>query len=151
MTQREILAKVNKMVKEGELPNLLGGVRPNSGKKKTVQEHINDAYDLIANHAMTEVDVQIIDKQNPGEVKIVKMTRVEALTQKLFSLGNGGNVAAINAYLDRFAGKPKQSIEHTGDIKVEEQTMPSHAEAAAAKAYEEALEKGLPVKSPVTV
>ena len=42
------------MVKEGELPNLLGGARPNSGKKKTVQEHINDAYDLIANHAMTD-------------------------------------------------------------------------------------------------
>lgn len=151
MTQKEILAKVNKLVKEGHLPNQLGGVRPNSGKKKTVPEQIQFAYELIAEHAMGEVEVLIHDKENPGAPVKVKMTRVEALTAKLYSLGTGGNVHAINSYLDRFAGKPKQSIEHTGEIKVEEQNTPTAAEEAAARAYEEALEKGVAVKSPIQV
>ncbi len=151
MTLEQVRSVLKNMQKEGSLENQRGGAREGAGRKKTVPELILDAYEIIADHAMAVVDVKILDEANPGQTKIIKMTRVEALTSKLYSMGTKGNVAAINAYLDRFAGKAKQSIEHTGDIKVEEQTMPNHAEAAAARAYEEALESGRPVKSPIKV
>ena len=70
---------------------------------------------------------------------------------KLFMDGSKGNVSASREYLDRFLGRPKQSIEHSGEIKTEEQEMPTAEENAAAAAYEKALEEGKPVKSPIQV
>lgn len=151
MDLKKVQSVLKELVKQGVLPNQNGGVRPNSGKKKTPQEHVQYAYELIAEHAMGEVEVKILDEENPGEVKKVKMTRVEALTAKLYSLGTKGNVQAINAYLDRFAGKAKQHVEFSGEIKTEEQNLTTPEEQAAAKAYEDALERGLPVKSPVRI
>jgi hypothetical protein len=109
------------------------------------------AVELVAEHAMGEVEVLIKDHDNPGEAKRVKMTRVEAVMTKLFTTATGGNVAAMTAYLDRYMGKAKQAIEHSGEIKVEEQNQPSPEEVAAARAYEDALEKGMSVPSPIKV
>jgi len=120
-------------------------------KKADVKAMVLLAQEQKANHAMGEVEILINDKDNPGAPQRLKVTPVETLMYKLYTVGVGGNVQAITAYLDRFAGKPKQSIEHTGEIKTDEQEMPTPEEQAAAKAYQDALEKGLSVKSPVQV
>lgn len=148
MTKEQIRVSLKKLREEGKLED----ARKNNGHNKkpmTVQEQVLLAHEQIANHAMGEVEILINDKDNPGAPQRLKVTRVEALMYKLYTIGVGGNVQAITAYIDRFAGKPKQSIEHTGEIKTEEQEMPTPEEQAAAKAYQDALEKGLSVKSPV--
>lgn len=148
MTVAEIRASLKKLKEQGELED----GRKNNGRPTIdvikMQQH---AVELVAEHAMTEVEVLIKDHDNPGEPKRVKMTRVEAIMTKLFTTATGGNVAAMTAYLDRYMGKAKQAIEHSGEIKVEEQNQPSPEEVAAARAYEDALEKGMSVPSPLRV
>ncbi len=149
MSVKAIQLSLKTMREEGKLED----GRKENGPKKTadVQAMVLLAQEQIANHAMGEVEILINDKDNPGAPQRLKVTRVEALMYKLYTVGVGGNVQAITAYLDRFAGKPKQSIEHTGEIKTDEQEMPTPEEQAAAKAYQDALEKGQSVKSPVQV
>jgi len=150
MTVKDIKAQLKQLVQEGKIENQNGGVRENSGRKKaTVLEAITSSQEMIAEHATTEVEVKVLDEDNPGETKKVKMTRTQALMTKLFAEGIKGNVSAANSYLDRHLGRAKQSIEHSGEIKTEEQNVPTREESAAAAAYEKALEEGRPVLSPL--
>jgi len=149
-TIAEIKSVLKHMIAEGELENQRGGEREGAGRKKaTVLEAITSSQEMIAEHATTEIEVKVLDEENPGETKKVKMTRTQALMAKLFAEGIKGNVSAANSYLDRHLGRAKQSIEHSGEIKTEEQNVPTREESAAAAAYEKALEEGRPVLSPL--
>ncbi|EKD24136.1 MAG: hypothetical protein ACD_81C00100G0012 [uncultured bacterium] len=133
-------------VKSGKkyIPNGIGrgGFRPGSGRKsnqdKLERLEIKAIHDA---HILEEVDVVEVDKATGG-TRIVTKTRVQALLDVLYSEGhNRKNIAAIKEYFDRTQGKPLQGIQHGGEIKTEEQHLPTKAELAAAEAYERALDE----------
>lgn len=146
MTIRELRKHLSTLKEQGEIKD----GRVNSGPKRVnIVELQEQAIEIISNHAMTEVDILVKDVKT-GKETTEKVTRVEALMIQLFQQGKKGNVQAINSYLDRFVGKPKQTLEHSGSIKTEEQNEPTQAEKAAAEAYEKAIASGS-VPSPVTL
>lgn len=92
-------------------------------------------------HVNEEVEIQILDRSKPGNIRIEKRTRLVAILDMLAqSALKDKDVSAAKEYLDRTIGKTKQEIEHSGEIKVEEQRLPTKAEKAAAEAYLKALE-----------
>jgi len=92
-------------------------------------------------HVKEEVEIQILDRSKPGNIRIEKRTRLVAILDMLAqSALKDKDVSAAKEYLDRTIGKTKQEIEHSGEIKVEEQRLPTKAEKAAAEAYLKALE-----------
>lgn len=148
MTVRELRTALSKLKQQGVIED---GRKNNGGDKRRGTIELMEASQVqIAEHANEEVYVRVMDLENPGETKRVKMTRTQAIMSSLFSEGVKGNVQASKEYLDRYLGRAKQAIEISGEIKTEEQAMPTQAEAAAAAAYEDALEKGEPVPSPLS-
>lgn len=114
-----------------------GGARPGSGRKKKEDREVQKTLTEIAeSHACEVVEVQIIHKAT-NTVEIVRKTRSEAILDMLYSESvNKKNIAAAKEYHDRTRGKPKQELEHSGEIKTETQRQPTKAELAAAQAYE---------------
>jgi hypothetical protein len=47
-------------------------------------------------------------------------TRLRALAEKLISLAEAGDLGAIREIADRLEGKPRQSMEHSGRMTLEE-------------------------------
>lgn len=127
-----------------------GGSRPGTGGKrdrsgrKTKAERVKTlgVSDTLEAHMIEDVEViisnratgkQIISKK-PALVALLDMLRHEALVNR--------NVPAAKEYMDRTLGRAKQRVEVSGEIKSEEQRVPSKAALAAAAAYERELAKG---------
>lgn len=90
-------------------------------------------------HLMEEVEVTITNKST-RERTVEKKTRLMAILEMLSSKAiREKDTQAAKEYLDRTLGKSSQEVKMTGDIKVEEQRLPTKAEMAAARAYAEAL------------
>jgi len=90
-------------------------------------------------HMMEEVEVTVRDRKT-NEIKsskkatmlaILDMLRHEALQNK--------SIPAAREYFDRTLGKAKQEIEHSGEIKVDDQRVPTKAEREAARLFRKAL------------
>jgi len=93
-------------------------------------------------HLMEEVTVTTLNRET-GTVKSVKKTRFRAILDMLSHEAlTSKNVSAAKEYMDRTIGKSRQEVEHSGEIKVEEQRLPTKAERAAAKAYLQSLREG---------
>ena len=87
-----------------------GGQRRGAGrpvKKETIV--LINLKEKIKNHGLEEVEWS--DKNG----KITRLSRVEILLHKLFELGEDGNTAAIQMYLDRTAGKVPQTVGEDAD------------------------------------
>lgn len=137
MTVAQLHKELKRLKDEGLIED---GRKQNGGHKPTTAETPSGkkAHDLYEEHSEALVDVVTVNKQtNKKEIK--RLTRVEALLEKLHSSGMKGDVRAIVAYLDRVSGKPRQTLE-TGTIKKEEQTIPTEREKKAVDAYIKAME-----------
>jgi hypothetical protein len=112
-----------------------GGARANSGPKPNAdRERLTTLKDQAELHALEEVPMAVtVD----GKVKNIKMTRAQALLDMLFTEGiKRKSIPATKEYFDRTRGKARQPIEHSGEIKTEDQYIPDDpAVEAAHNAY----------------
>lgn len=125
------------LIEDGRKNN---GGHENVGKKNlTFSEKVQEIREA---HLEEEVEVIIHNKQT-NEYKVEKkktmraildMLRNEAIAKK--------SIPAAKEYFDRAIGRAQQEIKHTGEIKVEEQRLPTKAEQAAALAYLKAIKEG---------
>lgn len=138
MTVRALKTKLNQMKKDGLLEDKRGGAREGAGAPEALGK--SPLVTALKNqHLMEEVEVTIHDRaagtirseKKATMLAILDMLRQEALKQK--------SVPAAKEYFDRTLGRAKQEIDISGEIKTDEQRMPTPAEIAAARAYEEAL------------
>lgn len=139
MTKEKLRSELARIKSEGmDVPDLRqenGGAPTSLSKDPKVTEMRN-------HHMMEDVEVTVRDRKT-NEIKsskkatmlaILDMLRHEALQNK--------SIPAAREYFDRTLGKAKQEIEHSGEIKVDEQRVPSKEEREAAQAFRKALEKG---------
>jgi len=137
MTVDQLHAELCRIKNEGkDVPDLR---QNNKGAPALAKEGM--IMEMKETHLMEDVEVTIHDrktnkvltKKRATMLAILDMLRQEALGKK--------NIQAAKEYLDRTLGKSKQEIEHSGEIKVEEQRLPTKAEKAAAAAYLKALDE----------
>lgn len=123
--------KGNQSKRDGRRNN--GGARDGAGRKPNEdRERLNTLKDMAELHALEEVGVKITTAQG---IKEVKKTRAGALLDVLFSEGlKNKNIPAIKEYFDRTRGKATQPVEHSGEIKTEDQYVPT--DPALKKAHE---------------
>lgn len=83
---------------------------PGSGRKPSEEKLIQRGIKaLIDEHVNGEVDIQVADPKT-GRVRMMKKPRVIVVLEKLFQIGmREGDVDALNKWLDRALGKPKQA------------------------------------------
>jgi len=135
MTLIELRRELKRIQSEGgTVPDL----RQNNGGTVTMDrdKKVIEIKELVL---MEDVEVVIHNRktnQYKSEKKnallaTLQMLRSKALVEK--------DVSAAKEFLDRTLGKSRQSVEFSGEIKVEEQRLPTKAELAAAQAYEKAL------------
>lgn len=135
MTEKQLRIELHRIKNEGgTVPDLREGnsapLSPNKDPKVT---------EMREQHLMEQVEVVISDKTNntmrkekkPRMVAILDMLSQEALKNK--------SIPAAKEYLDRTLGKAKQEIEHSGEIKVDDQRVPTKAEREAARLFRKAL------------
>lgn len=110
-----------------------GGARENSGRKPDAEKERVQQLTLHAEqHALEEVDVTLTSAKG---IEIVKKTRDIALLDVLFTEGlKNKNISAIKEYFDRTRGRARQPVEHSGEIKTEDQYVPT--DPALKKAHE---------------
>ena len=113
-----------------------GGARPGSGRKPSPElERINRLKDEAEQHALQEIDAPVYDADGKKTAKTIKMARSVALLDLLFTEGlTNRNIPAIKEYFDRTRGKARQPIEHSGEIKTEDQYIPD--DPATKKAHD---------------
>ena len=119
-----------------------GGKRPNSGRKP-VEEKLKERgiKDLLDKHALETKQVTIIDPVT-GKQRKVDRPRTLIIMNMLFQKAQRQkDVKAAKEWLNRALGKAPQFIEHSGEIKTEEQRVPTEAELKASRAYVEALKQ----------
>jgi len=136
-TVKEMQEQIESLNKRGEikLPNegKRGGAREGAGRKPNTElERMKILRENAENHALEETIVVI---KEGTTIKEVKMTRDLALLDVLFTEGmKRKNITAIKEYFDRTRGKSRQPVEHSGEIKTEDQYIPD--DPATMKAYE---------------
>lgn len=137
MTKAQLRSELERIKNEGgNAPDLRQGNTGNSSLSKDQK-----VVEIKERHLMEEVEVVVTDR-GTNEVKKQKKPRLVALLDMLAHEGlKNKNIPAAKEYLDRTLGKSKQEIEHSGEIKVEEQRLPTKAEKAAAAAYLKALDE----------
>lgn len=137
MSSRELRSELKRIQNEGkDVPDLR---QNNKGTQSLAKEGM--IMEMKETHLMEDVEVTIHDrktnkvltKKRATMLAILDMLRQEALGKK--------NIQAAKEYLDRTLGKSKQEIEHSGEIKVDEQRLPTRAEKAAAVAYLKAIDE----------
>jgi hypothetical protein len=135
MTVRQLRNELSRIKNEGgEVPDLRDENRGVQSAGKSP-----DVIAVKEAHLMEEVEVTITD--GTGRTRKEKKSTLKAMLDVLRQEGlKNKSVPAIKEYFDRTLGKAKQEVEVAGDIKVEEQRLPTKAEKAAAKAYLAALE-----------
>lgn len=144
MSVAGIRATLKRLKNEGKIQD---GRNENGGKdgmgRKPLEESKRrlNAQEEYEFHMNEIVDVVIRNNQTQ-QFTTTKVSTLKAMLDTLREIGlKQKDVRAIVAYLDRVAGKPKQMVEHSGDIKVEEQSKPTRAEIIGAQAYLDALEE----------
>lgn len=110
-----------------------GGAREGAGRKPLAErERLITLQEQAEMHALEEVPIAVTMN---GETRNIKMTRAQALLDMLFTEGiKRKNVTATKEYFDRTRGKARQPIEHSGEIKTEDQYIPD--DPATIKAHE---------------
>jgi len=136
MTEKQLRTELHRIKSEGgNVPDLREGNSAPTSLTKSQK-----VIEIKEQHLMEEVEVVVTDR-GTNEVKKQKKPRLVALLDMLAHEGlKNKNIPAAKEYLDRTLGKSKQEIEHSGEIKVEEQRLPTKAEKAAAEAYLKALD-----------
>lgn len=142
MTQAQLQAELGR-IKNG------GGKAPDLRTENKGVQSLNKsekAQEVKERILFEEVDI-VITERGTGKSTRVKKSAMEALLYRLRAKAMVTEdiremVAATHEFFDRTLGKSTQEIEHTGEIKVDEQRLPTPAEKAAAKAYLDALEEG---------
>ena len=150
--------EVRSVLKKASLyPGTVGGTREGSGRDtKEDLPVIHTAVEMMEAHILEPIEVKIPDSSSEVGYKTEKVATLRVMLDQLrrdaLSERNSANerTRASEAYLDRILGKPKQAVELSGTIKTEEQNLPTPEEVAASRAYEDALEKGLSVPSPLS-
>jgi len=121
-----------------------GGARPGAGRAPgsknaatLVKEALGQRYE-----AFGEEEIEIVVNTAKGQ-QIVKKARAIAVMEMLFTEAiRTKSISAGIAFLDRVSGKPKQSIDHSGNIGADDQETPdTEADRAAEKAFLTALRK----------
>jgi len=141
MTLKQLYSESQRIKNEGgNVPDL------REGNGATLSRNKDPEVKQIKQELLMEiVDVQIHDKST-GEIKsekkktmvaILTSLRADALSRKNKP---GERTQAAKEFFDRTLGKATQEIEHSGEIKVDEQRLPTKAEKAAAAAYLKALD-----------
>lgn len=138
MTIAKIRASLKKLREEGKLED---GRKNNGREPKNYAEAIQRIQESYVEIGEENVKLLIEDRSQPnGQPTVIELTRVQAALMKLYDIGmKKNNPSALVAFLDRISGKAKQSVEHSGEIKADEQKEPTKEELAAAEAYENAL------------
>ena len=91
-------------------------------------------------HLFEEVTVTTHNRETQ-EFRSEKKTRFRALLDMLSHKAlTEKDVPSAKEYMDRTLGKAKQEVLHSGEIKTDEQRVPTPAEKAAAAAYRAAIE-----------
>lgn len=136
-TKKAIIESFESLNKTPNKSDGRGGAREGAGRPagsiseaKRIQNKLREEVIHWGEH---EVDIKEI---RDGQVTKVKKTVWLAMMDKLvaISLKGDGNVHAIKEVLDRILGKATQPVEHSGEIKSEEQYIPT--DPATQKAYE---------------
>lgn len=112
-----------------------GGAREGAGRKPAEdRERLQTLKDKAEDHALEEVAIAVTEG---GTTKKVKMARHVALLDVLFQEGlKRKSIPAIKEYFDRTRGKAVQPLQHSGEIKTEDQFIPDDpATEAAHEAY----------------
>lgn len=121
-----------KQVNQGEKKKH-GGARQGAGRKPSEdRERLITLQEQAEMHALEEVPIAVTMN---GETRNIKMTRAQALLDMLFTEGiKRKSIPATKEYFDRTRGKARQPIEHSGEIKTEDQYIPD--DPATIKAHE---------------
>jgi len=131
-TKKKPLEKLEKKQgNQGEKKH--GGARQGAGRKPSAdRERLITLQEQAEMHALEEVPIAVTMN---GETKNIKMTRAQALLDMLFTEGiKRKSIPATKEYFDRTRGKARQPIEHSGEIKTEDQYIPD--DPATIKAHE---------------
>lgn len=130
-------AKTEKLKKSREISSAPkgknGGARPGAGRKKSSEiERLVVLKEQAEEHALQEAEITVTTAKG---AQLIKMQRSLILLDVLFNEGvKRKNIPAIKEYFDRTRGKARQPIEHSGEIKTEDQYIPD--DPATKKAHE---------------
>lgn len=137
MTKVQLQKELARIKNEGkDVPDLReGNSAPTSAAKDS------KIIEMKERHLMELVEVTTINRETNQKTSVKKetmlaildMLRNEALKQK--------SIPAAKEYLDRTLGKSKQEIEHSGEIKVDDQRIPTKEEREAARIFRQTLGK----------
>lgn len=138
MTKRQLRAKMVTLRQEGKIEDARQHNGPKAKDYVQAIQRIQEGYVELGEEL---VKITIEDKSKPGSnPTVIELPRTQAALMKLYDIGmKKNNPSALVAFLDRISGKAKQSVEHSGEIKADEQKEPTVEENAAAEAYERAL------------
>lgn len=90
-------------------------------------------------HLMELVEVTTVNRETGKTTTTKRETMLAILDMLRHEALKSKSVAAAKEYLDRTLGKSKQEIEHSGEIKVDDQRVPTEAEREAAAMFRRAL------------
>ncbi len=136
MTEKQLRIELHRIKNEGgNVPDLREG---NSAPKSlAVSDKVTT---MKENHLMELVEVTTINRETSKTTTTKKETMLAILDMLRHEALKNKSIPAAKEYFDRTLGKSKQEIEHSGEIKVDEQRLPTKAEKAAAAAYLKALD-----------
>ena len=146
--KKEIMEKLENLNLYPENSNSHGGAREEAGRPKGSKDKATQLMDKIRDeaiyHAEKVVEVVEINKSTNKRQVIEKKRYVFVLDMLWDEAVKRKNITAAKEYLDRTMGKATQPIEHSGEIKNQEQRIPDDpAVLAAQSAYHEALRSKL--------
>lgn len=135
MTVAQLHAELNRIKSEGkDVPDLREG---NSAPKSlAVSDKVTT---MKEGHIMEMVEVTTINRETGKTTSTKKESLLAVLDMLRHEALKNKSVAAAKEYLDRTLGKSKQEIEHSGEIKVDDQRVPTEAEREAAAMFRRAL------------
>lgn len=136
MTEKQLRIELHRIKNEGgNVPDLREG---NSAPKSlAVSDKVTT---MKEGHLMELVEVTTINRETSKTTTTKKETMLAILDMLRHEALKNKSIPAAKEYFDRTLGKSKQEIEHSGEIKVDEQRLPTKAEKAAAAAYLKALD-----------
>lgn len=136
MTLKQLYNELKRIKSEGkDVPDLREG---NSAPKSLAVS--DKVATMKESHLMEMVEVTTINRETSKQTTTKKETMLAILDMLRHEALKNKSIPAAKEYFDRTLGKSKQEIEHSGEIKVEEQRLPTKAEKAAAAAYLKAMD-----------
>lgn len=100
---------------------MLGGARPNSGPKKGSKHKKTIEQELLRERLMRKVGEKW-DDLIEAQIDKAKGIKLEAISKdgEIYYKDPGPDTFAFKTISEQTIGKPKESIEHSGEIKVKE-------------------------------